>query len=705
VNRPDATRSTAAVETSGPGLFDPLQLGDVRIRNRLMQAAHSRIYGRDGHDSDRDIAYFVRRAKGGVGLVVAGNRFVHPSARINGFPDGWRFDTIDSGRRLTDAVHAHGAAILVQLNHQGAQVSPDGPDGPRAVYSASRITSPSTGVATTAATPADLAAFARGWADSAEVAVASGFDGIEVHLAHGYLLNQFLSPLTNHRTDAYGGDVEGRTRFPREVLRAVRDRVGDDVVVGIRIVVDEFVAGGLTGTDVLDIIDLLRAEVALDFIDLGAGGYHNPHYVFPTAAMPAAWMRDEVAAVKARNPDLVVFGPGTAADVEDADEVIRSGVADMVALTRAQIADPDLATKLREGRADEVTHCIKLNQGCLGRGASGLPVACTVNPVVGREATRSVAGVASEAGRWVVVGGGPAGMRAAADLAAAGHHVTLFEAQPHLGGQLRLAATIPGRQTLTQLIADLTRDVERAGVDVRVGIAASDEALAAIGPDGVVIATGARRPGGVGAAEGAGARTSGDSGSGDGRGEGAGATSLDGGGALVGDDGSLPLLDAWDALLEPADVGERVAVIDDDGTSQASGLLLALSARGHLVHVFTPFERIVPLVESTMDRGLFIERFYAAGGVLTTDVEVTIRDGALLANHVHSRAASWVAGFDTVVRSTPRERVVPTLDVTALARVETIGDALSPRGIDAAIFEAFELAFAMGRVATADTDR
>lgn len=686
----------AAPADSGPGLFDPLQLGGVTVRNRLMQAAHSRIYGRDGHDTDQDIAYFVRRAQGGIGLVVAGNRFVHPSAKIDGFPDGWRFDTIDSGRRLTDAVHAHGTAILVQLNHQGAQVSPDGPDGPRAVYSASRITSPSTGVATTAATAADLAAFARGWADSAEVAVASGFDGIEVHLAHGYLLNQFLSPLTNHRTDAYGGDVEGRTRFPREVLRAVRDRVGDEVVVGIRIVVDEFADGGLTNTDVLDIIDRLRAEVKLDFIDLGAGGYHNPHYVFPTAAMAAAWMRDEVAAVKARNPDLAVFGPGTAAAVEDADEVVRSGVADMVALTRAQIADPDLATKLREGRAEDVTHCIKLNQGCLGRGASGLPVACTVNPVVGREAIRSSPGSVAEAERWVVVGGGPAGMRAAADLASGGHRVTLIEAREELGGQLQLAATIPGRATLAQLITDLTRDVERAGVEVELGTDAADRDLAALGPDGVVIATGARMPGDrggpVGPAVGRGSAR-GDTGPG-----GGGATSLQGRSALVGDDGSVPVVDAWQALREPARVGEQVIVIDDDGTNQASGLLLALADRGHTVRVLTPFERIVPLVEATMDRGLFLQRFHGAGGEVSTDVEVAVHAGALVTTHLYTRATERLDGVDTVVRSTPRQRLVPALDLDGVRRVEIIGDALSPRGIDAAIFEAFELAFAAGRV-------
>lgn len=671
-----------------PGLFSPLRIGGIEVRNRLMQAAHSKLYGHDGLDTDQDVAYAERRAQGGVGLLVAGNRFVHPSSSIRGFPDGFRDEAVPAGRRLTEAVHAHGTKMFVQLNHHGAQAQPQGPDGPRAVYSASRVTSPSTGVATTAATHADIAAFVEGWARSSDIARASGFDGVEVHMAHGYLLHQFLSPLYNFRKDDYGGDMAGRARFPVEVLRAVRERVGDDYVVGIRIVADEFIDGGLTNAEVLEVIDHLRAHARIDFIDLGAGGYHNPHYVFPSAAMPAAWMRDEVAAVKARNPDLAVFGVGVAAEVGDADEVIRSGVADMVALTRAQIADPDLATKLRTDRSDEVTHCIRLNQGCLGRGAIGLPMSCTVNPVVGRERTRSTPPAADRRQRWVVVGAGPGGMKAAGTLAANGHLVTLIERDEVLGGQLRLAANVPGRRTLAGLVDDLARELRRHDVEMRLGTAATPGLLGSMAPDGVVLATGARAPrhgsslagpDGVGADPDRDHEVSDDASAGHGR-----------------------VVDAWTALQEPSAAVGRIAVVDDDGTSYASGIVLTLLARGHHVHVFSAFDTLFPHVQATMDRQRLFEQLREGDVAVTTGVRVERRGPHLQATDTFSATVTRHTDLPTVVLATPRESVaLPPVrgGAAPLAgmRVATVGDAVSPRGIDAAIFEAFELGFSVGR--------
>jgi 2,4-dienoyl-CoA reductase-like NADH-dependent reductase (Old Yellow Enzyme family) len=655
-----------------PGLFSPLRIGRVTVPNRIMQAAHSKVYGRDGHDTARDVAYAERRARGGAGLLVAGNRFVHPTSSMPGFPDGFRDTAVEPGRRLVDAVHEHGTRMFVQLNHQGAQVSPDGPDGPRPVYSSSRLLSPATGVATRAASPADIATFTAGWARSAAIARESGFDGVEVHMAHGYLLHQFLSPLYNSRGDEYGGDLTGRSRFPREVLRAVRAAVGEDYTVGIRIVVDDFLPGGLTAADALDVIDLLRAETRIDFLDLAGGGYHNPHVVFPSAAMPATWLRAEVAGVKARNPDVPVFGVGAAADVEGAAEVVELGIADMVALTRAQIADPDVARKLREGRTDEVVHCIRLNQGCLGRGATGLPMACTVNPVAGREATRSRAAPTPHRQSWVVVGGGPAGLTAAAELAGNGHAVTLLERTGALGGQLPLAATVPGRETLARLVDDMARTVARAGVVVRLGVEGTPELLRALAPHGIVLATGARAP---------------HSGS-----------SLATGGPAC--SAAAPVLDATTALTDPAAVGPRVAVVDDDGTSYAAGITLALLARGHAVALVTPFETVFPRVQATMDRPHLLQRLHAGEFRATTGVRVdAVTDDGLELTELLPGHRRTVGGFDTVVLATPRESVPlpggPLPDPAG--GVHTAGDCVDPRTIDAAVYEGFEIAFAAGR--------
>ena len=653
------------IADDAPGLFDPLRIGPIEVPNRLMQTAHSKQYS-DRVESDRETAYYVRRAVGGCGLFVAGNHFVHPSGSIRGFEDAFRPESIAANRRMTDAVHGAGSRIFVQLNHHGAQAQPDGPDGPRAVYAPSRILSPSTGHATRAMSLDEIAELVEAWASSAALARDGGFDGVEIHMAHGYLLHQFLSPLYNARTDEYGGDLEGRTRFPREVLRAVRDRVGDDIAVGIRIVANEFHPDGMDGADLRAVIARLRAEADVDFLDLAAGGYHNVHYVFPSAPMPYAWLRDDVAAVKAANPDIAVFGVGAAHSVEDAAEVIASGIADMVALTRAQIADPDLGLKLRGAGGDGIRHCIRLNQGCLGRGSRGLPMSCTVNPLAGRELERGSRPRALSPQRWVVVGGGPAGMRAAVELSQDGHEVTLLEAASELGGQLRLARRVPGRESVGLLIDDLVRDL--AGVDVRLGVTATAESMRAMGADGLVIATGAVSPA---------------------------TTSLALGGAYAGGFPEAGVVPAFAAATRPADLGRRIAVVDADGTAYASGIVLLLLAAVEELVLVTPFEIVFPHVGAGYDRPLLLEQLGAHAGFArrTAQRVEAVEPGAVRLRDAVTGERQRIDGLDAVVAIEPRAAVVVPGVEGAAPRIVTIGDAYAPRTIDAAIFEAVELAY------------
>ncbi|WP_019179737.1 NAD(P)-binding protein [Microbacterium yannicii] len=706
--------------TASPGILSPLaqplRIGAMTVPNRIMQTAHSKQYS-DRVESDRETEYYVRRARGGCGLFVAGNHFVHPSGSIRGFQDAFRPESVPAAKKMTDAVHEAGAKILVQLNHHGAQAQPDGPDGPRAVYAPSRLLSPSTAHATREMDAADIAAFVEGWATSAAHARDGGFDGVEIHMAHGYLLHQFLSPLYNARTDGYGGDIEGRTRFPREVLRAVRARVGDDFTVGIRIVANEFRPGGpdgaglnsagLDGADMRAIIARLRAGARIDFLDLAAGGYHNVHYVFPSSPMPFAWLRDDVAAVKAANPDVPVFGVGAARSVEEAEEVVRDGIADMVALTRAQIADPDLGRKLLgiepvspDGRG--IRHCIRLNQGCLGRGSRGLAMSCTVNPIAGRERERGERPRAAAVQRWIVVGGGPAGMRAAVELAADGHAVTLLEREDELGGQLRLARRVPGRESVGLLVDDLERDLASTGVDVRLGVLAAAEELRAAAPDGIVVATGAVAPR---------------------------ATSLALGGAYAGGFPAAGTIDAFAAaaltLHNPRAVtgaesplGRRIAVVDADGTAYAAGIVLTLLEAVDELELVTPFETVFPHIGAGYDRPLLLERLGAHGGfrrtpaqrvdavglgtlALTDSVtgQVTVLDGLDTVVAIEPRASVGIAGMMDAAAS-PLAGPAASLTPDASPRIVTIGDAFAPRTIDAAIFEAVELAYDVAGLAT-----
>ncbi|MDN3497039.1 NAD(P)-binding protein [Planococcus sp. APC 4015] len=650
-------------------LSEPLRIGATVVPNRIMQTAHSKQYS-NRFETPRETAYYVRRARGGCGLFVAGNHFVHLSGSITGFQDAFRPESVATNRAMTDAVRDAGARIFVQLNHHGAQAQPDGPEGPRTVYAPSRILSPSTAHATREMDHDDIRSITEGWATSAALAQEGGFDGVEIHMAHGYLLHQFLSPLYNAREDGYGGDLDGRTRFAREVIAAVRKRVGSEFTVGIRIAANEFHPGGLDGAAMREVIARLRRDAQIDFLDLAAGGYHNVHYVFPSSSMPFAWLRDDVAAVTAANPGVPVFGVGAALSVEQAEEVVRDGIADMVALTRAQISDPDLGLKLVGSSGDGIRHCIRLNQGCLGRGSRGLSMSCTVNPLAGRELERPERPRTSAPQRWAVVGGGPAGMRAAIELSSDGHRVTLFEKDAALGGQLRLARRVPGRESVGLLVDDLVRDLDVAGVDVRLGQEASADALAGVG--GVVVATGAVAP-----------RT----------------TSLALGGAYAGGFPTGTTIDAFTAASSPEALGGRVAVVDADGTAYAAGIVLTLLEHVDELELITPFETVFPHIGAGYDRPLLFERLGAHGGFRrrASHVVVGVDAGKVGVRDTLTGVEEWIAGVDAVVAVEPRASVVVDLDAP---RVVVIGDAYAPRTIDAAIFEAVELAYDVAGMAT-----
>ena len=359
---------------------------------------------------------------------------------------------------------------------------------------------------------------------------------------------------------------------------------------------------------------------------------------------------------------------GAATSVEDAAEVVDSGIADMVALTRAQLADPDLAIKLRDGRTGEISHCIRLNQGCLGRGSRGLPVSCTVNPVAGREQDRPPRARTTTPRRWLVVGGGPAGMRAATELARDGHEVVLLEQGQVLGGQLLLARRVPGRATVDLLLQDLTRDLAALGVDVRLGVRATAESISGFGADDVVIATGARAP----------LRTS-----------------LAAGSAWVGD---VPesAVDAFTALAEPAGLGRRVVVVDSDGTSYASGVVLSLLAERCDVTVVTASETVFPQVGSGYDRPLLLETLASRGSFQRRAQHVAeswTPDGLAIRDTL-TGAREVLGGYDSLVAIEPREPVLPDGMASTAGTARVIGDALAPRTIDAAVFDAVEVAYA-----------
>jgi len=652
-----------------PHLFSPLEIGNVTVRNRILQTAHVKLFAQNAVDSQRNVDYQVARAKGGAGLLITGNRVVHPTS-TTGFPRvAWAFrdDAVEANRRLTQAVHEHGAVIFEQLNHFGLNASSDSADDLRVLWGPSAVKSPAYGETPKAMEGEDIRELVDWWGRCAALSREGGFDGTEVHISHSYLLHQFLSPLYNKRTDDYGGSFENRLRLAREVIGEVRRSVGTDWVVGVRISLSDFVPGALDIDDAVRVAKQLEADGQIDYVNVTAAGYHNIFKAIEPADTPDGYLVDLAAAVKEGVEHLPVFTIGGIKDPALAEEILAAGRADMVAMTRAQIADPEFANKAREGREDEIVHCIRGNQGCIGRVFKGLAISCTVNPSAGREGRLGTLPAADRPARWLVAGGGPAGMKAAETLALRGHSVVLVEREPELGGQVNLIVKAPGREEFGWIRRDLERSLHRLGVDVRLGTEASAQLVEELAPDGVIVATGALP-----------SRT--------------GFSSVN---PLV---ESLPgagqenVVTAWDVLRGSATVGERVVVLDDDGGRYAAGVAEVLLDQGRSVELVSRFNALFPATLFTLDMATVYGRLLGKG--LTSQLNSwakQIDGGSMTIFNLYTGSEVTLDGVDTVVLATGA-----TADAAlyfdlkgTVVNLHRIGDCLAPRKLDHAIYEGY----------------
>jgi len=652
-----------------PHLFSPLRIGSVTVRNRIMQTAHVKLFAHDGVDSQRNVDYQVARASGGAALLITGNRVVHPTS-TTGFPRvAWAYldQALEADRRLTDAVHAHGAAIFAQLNHFGLNASSESADDLRVLWGPSAVKSPAYGETPKAMEPEDIREVVEWWGRSAELSREGGFDGTEVHISHSYLLHQFLSPLYNKRTDEYGGSFENRLRFAREVIEEVRERVGADWVVGVRISLSDFVPDGLDIEDALRVAQELERDGGIDYVNVTAAGYHNIWRAIEPSDVPDGYLVELTAQVKASLERLPVFTVGGIKDPALAEEIVASGKADMVAMTRAQIADPELANKAREGREDEIVHCIRGNQGCIGRVFKGLPISCTVNPAAGREGRFAALPPADPPARWLVAGGGPAGMKAAATLAERGHDVTLVEQEERLGGQVNLILRTPGREEFGWITTDLERRLARFGVDVRLGAEVTRELVREVAPDGVVVATGAVP-----------SRT--------------GFSSVNPLAETLPGADQKHVLTVWDVLLGTRPAGKRVVVLDDDGTRAAAGVCEVLLDGGAEVELVSRWNALFPSTLTTLDMAHLYTRLLGKGLAYRLNSWAGAIDGGTVSIfNLYTGATETIEGVDTVVLATgpkANEELYFALK-GEVANLHRIGDCVAPRKLDHAIYEGY----------------
>jgi hypothetical protein len=486
--------STESCEHDFPLLFRPLRIGPLEIRNRVIFAGHgSRFVDWHSHHlTERQGHYLAERAAGGVGLVIQGSSMVHPTGlAAAGVNEVYSDSAIPAYARVAEMVQSEGAAIFGQLSHLGRQG--DTFAAHRELWAPSAVADPASRVVPHAMTARDIAELTGCYRSAARRLAAAGFDGLEVYLAHGYLLCEFLSRFSNTRTDGYGGSPENRCRLPLEVLEAVRAEVGEGVPVGIRVSAEEFVPGGLTPGECSEVVGHLMARTRVDYVSVSQSNYASIDRMIPDMSYPRAPFAHYAGEVRQATGATPVFAVARLITPEQCEELLAAGTADAVCLVRPLIADPEWASKAATGRREDIRECISCNVGCRGGPHRGSPIACLVNPAVGEEDRWGFRRLtkASETRRVVVVGGGPGGLKAAETAALRGHEVVLFEAAERLGGQVLIAAAaMPYRDEFANSVRHLEHQVRKLGVDIRTGTRAGAETALASEPHCVIVATG-----------------------------------------------------------------------------------------------------------------------------------------------------------------------------------------------------------------------
>lgn len=641
-------------------LFAPLQLRGKRLKNRIMSSGHDTSMPTDNRVNAQLIAYHRARAEGGVGLIVLQVAGVHDSARYTSHVLMATDDAcIEGYRELAQTCHAHGTVVLSQIFHPGREIM-ESADGLLAVaYSASGVPNERFRVMPRALDHAMIDEIVTGYAAAARRLHQAGIDGVEVVASHGYLPAQFLNPRVNRRTDQYNGALEQRLRFLREVLAAVRAATDEHFIIGLRICADERDAEGLTESESLEAVLCLQTQ--LDYVHIVAGTSASTGgaiHIVPPMAIAAAYLADEAARFKA-SLSIALFVTGRINQPQEAELILARGQADVCGMTRALICNPLMPAKTLEGRVEDVRACIACNQACIGHFHKGLPISCIQHPETGRELSFSRLQPALRRKRIMVVGGGPAGMKAAAVAAQRGHDVTLYEASAQLGGQVLLAQLLPRRSEFGGASTNLQREMALAGVRVvrntRVDRALVEQAQ----PDYVIVATGAE-PYWPAFEQG----------------------------------GALQVVDAWQVLRDQVTLGRSVVVVDWRCDWIGPGIAERLVRAGHHVQL------AVNGTHCGENLPLYV-RDQLAGELHRLGIPIIpyarlygCDDNTVYLQHTASGEPMLLENIDSLVLCQGHQPV-DTLGAELAGRVpfERIGDCLAPRTAEEAIYEGLKVAW------------
>ncbi|MHB8072428.1 oxidoreductase [Desulfosporosinus fructosivorans] len=637
-------------------LFSPIKLGKVELRNRVVFLPHLTMYGtRAGLESEYSHNYYAERAKGGAGLIIHGCNCSHPMGHlINVEVSAYDEENIPLYRKTVDMVHEHGAKIFGQLTFGGAQVVQW---HPLLLWAPSNIPDHITkvGMVPKAMEIEDIRSVQKGFVQSALNMLKAGFDGVELKMAHDGLIRQFLSGYYNKRTDEYGGSFENRTRFALETIEAVRAAIGPDIPLGIRLVLDEFLADGFGLDYFIDVAKVLAATGKIDYISPSNASYLSYNLCAPTMFHPQGFAVGMIAQMKAA-VDIPVFAFGRINDPVMAEKILADGQADLIAMARPMLCEPEWVNKAKAGKEDEIRKCVACNQGCITRCFEGLPIRCIQNPAGGREGKLGIGTVTvpDKKKRVMVIGGGPAGLKVAEVAAKRGHKVTLYEKGTQLGGQVNLAMIPPSRNEFGEIVRHLSIVSQKYGVDVKLQTEVTADMVLAEKPDAVVIATGSTPTA-----------------------------------APFAFDNQTKVYSVAELLSQKPNLGSKVVIFDDDLHWQSAGAALYVLEQGCELEVITTgffFGKDLDFVDLLNTYPVFGENKVkitpASGIVEVSGRKVTVAGG-------FTPHQTIIENVDTVIYAT---RNMPNEDLYfalkgKVAELHRIGDCVATRKVEHAIRE------------------
>lgn len=629
-----------------------------------MSTGHDTTLPTNGLVNDAYLAYQEARAKGGVGLIVLQVAAVHQSARYSSHVlMATDDDCIEGYRKMAEVCHRHGAVVFSQLFHPGREIMETADGLAPVAYSSSAVPQERFHVMPRELSKPLIAEIVDGYAQAARRLAEAGLDGVEIVASHGYLPSQFLNSRVNKRGDDYGGTLEHRLRFLREVIEACRAETDDNFVIGLRISSNEMDEQGLQIQETLEACKLLAGK--LDYINIIAGtsaSLGGAVHIVPPMSIKNAYLAPD-AKIFRDALNIPIFVAGRINQPQDAESMLNRGEADMVGMTRALICDPQMPNKSMTGNAENVRACIACNQACIGHFHRGVPISCIQHPETGRELIYGFDQVpmTSKSKKIMIIGGGPAGLKAASIAAQAGHQVTLYEANNQLGGQVLLAMKLPSRTEFGGLATNLTREVELAGVKIIRNTRVDRALVQSESPDVVIVATGAKpyKP-------------------------------------TFENLGEMTVVNAWELLNAEVKVGRRVLIADWKCDWIGMGIAEQLALNGHLVKLAVSGLHAGESLQS-YTRDSIAARLHRLGVTVIPYMRLYgCDDDTVYMQHVVSGDAVEFSGIDALVLSQghiPDDTLAN--QINDLAQVHLIGDALAARTAEEAVYDGLRTAWSL----------